>query len=181
MNAKNFISETIETILTSIIVLLVLYTTIALPELVWGSSMEPNFETGERILVDKISKVINDDFERGEVVVVKPEDSSKHLIKRVIGIPGDVFKIYGCKVYISRDGERFVLDEYYLAADTCTKGGSNILDGRSFKIEDGYYVVLGDNREVSMDSRSIGLIKKDDIVGRVAFRFWPIDKIGFVR
>jgi len=181
MNIKNFILETIETIVTSSIVLLVLYATVAMPEMVWGSSMEPNFETGERILIDRVSKIFKPNFSRGEVVVFKPSGSSRHLIKRVIGIPGDVFKIYDCKVYISREEGKYVLDEYYLADDTCTNGGSQIVDGRAQRLGEEEYVLLGDNREVSLDSRNIGIVSKYDIVGRVVFRFWPIDKLGFVR
>ena len=181
MNIKNFIIETVETIITSTIVLLVLYSTVAMPEMVWGSSMEPNFETKERILVDRVSKIFKPDYERGEVIVFKPEGTPKHLIKRVIGLPGDVFKIYDCKIYISRENGRYILDEYYLPEDTCTRGGSQIFEGRSFKLGETEYVVLGDNRGVSLDSRSIGIVSKNDIVGRVVFRFWPIDKIGFVR
>lgn len=181
MDIKRFILETIETIITSIIVLLIIYSTIALPEVVWGSSMEPNFETNERILVDKLSKVIDPVYTRGEVVVLKPQNSSRHLIKRIIGVPGDIFKIYDCNVYVNQDNERFVLEEDYLAEGTCTTGGSHIENGRSFKLQEDEYVALGDNRAVSLDSRSIGVVTKDDIIGRVSFRFWPIAKIGFVR
>ena len=181
MNIKNFIAETIETVITSFIVLLVIYSTVAMPELVWGTSMEPNFETGQRIIVDKISKLFNSSFERGEIIVFKPEGTSKHLIKRIVGLPGDIFKIYDCKVYISTKDGKFALDEYYLAKDTCTKGGAQIVEGRSLKVPEGQYVALGDNREVSLDTRSLGLITKNDVVGRVVFRFWPIDKIGFVK
>lgn len=181
MNIKRFIQETIETIITSLIVLLVIYSTIAMPEMVWGSSMEPNFETGQRILVDRVSKIFNKTFDRGEIIVFKPEGSSKHLIKRIVGLPGDIFKIFDCKVYVSNSEGKFYLDEYYLAKDTCTRGGSQITEGRALKIPDGYYVALGDNREVSLDTRNLGLITENDIVGRVAFRFWPIDKIGFVK
>jgi len=181
MNIKNFLKEILETIITSLIVLIVIYSTVAMPELVWGPSMEPNFETGERIIVDKLSKLFKTTFERGEIVVFKPQGSSKHLIKRIVGLPGDIFKIYDCKVYISNENGKFALDEYYLAKDTCTKGGAQILEGRSLKIPEGNYVALGDNREVSMDGRSLGFITPDQVVGRVAFRFWPIDKIGFVK
>lgn len=181
MNVKSFITETIETIITSVIVLLIIYSTIALPEVVLGSSMEPNFHTGERILVDRWSKYLKLSFDRGEIVVFKPETGDKHLIKRVIGLPGDIFKIYDCKVFITRDDQRYVLDEFYLANNTCTLSGSHIQAGRSFKISDNEYVVLGDNRGVSLDSRTLGLVKKSDIIGRVSFRFWPLDKIGFVK
>jgi len=181
MDIKRFILETIETIITSIIMLLIIYSTIAVPEIVWGSSMEPNFKTNERILVEKLSRFYDPTYNRGEVVVLKPENSSKHLIKRVIGVPGDVFKIYDCNVFVSVDNTRYILEEPYLKEGTCTLGGTQIENGRSFKIQDNEYVVLGDNREVSLDSRVIGIVSKDDIVGRVSVRFWPIDKIGFVR
>ncbi len=173
--------ELIETILSSITVLLILYMSIALPEMVYGSSMEPNFYSGERIIVERVTKLLKKDFERGEVVVFRPEGTSRHLIKRVIGIPGDIFKVYDCKIYISRDDSKYVLDEYYLSKDTCTDEGTAVKEGRSFKLEDNEYVLLGDNREVSMDSRTFGAVQKNRIVGRVVFRFWPLSKIGFVK
>lgn len=181
MNVKNFITESIETIIVSAIVLLCVYSILALPEIVLGSSMEPNFHTGERILVDRWSKLLSVDFDRGEIIVLKPHGDSKHLIKRVIGLPGDIFKIYDCNVYITRDNVRYVLTEPYLPSNTCTLSGSFIQAGRSFKIPEGEYVVLGDNRGVSLDSRIIGLVNKKDIIGRVSFRFWPLNKIGFVK
>ena len=68
---KNIITETLETILTSAIVILVIYSTIAMPERVEGASMEPSFYTGERILVERITKYFRD-FETGEIVVLHP-------------------------------------------------------------------------------------------------------------
>lgn len=181
MKAKRVLLELIETILSSVTILLILYMSIALPEMVYGSSMEPNFYSGERIIVERVTKLFKKDFERGEVIVFRPEDTSRHLIKRVVGIPGDIFKVYDCKIYISRDDSKYVLDEYYLNADTCTSGGASAKEGRSFKVEEDEYVLLGDNREVSMDSRTFGAVQKNRIVGRVVFRFWPISKIGFVK
>jgi len=181
VKAKRVFLELVETTLSSIVVLLVLYMTVALPEMVWGSSMEPTFNSEDRIIVDRLTKRFNNDFKRGEVIVFKPNDSSRHLIKRVIGIPGDIIKIYSCNVFVSKNGERYKLSEPYLTNNTCTEGGSIIKEGRSVKLGEEEYVVLGDNRAVSMDSRSLGLISSNDIVGRVVFRFWPASKIGFVR
>lgn len=180
MNIKSFIIESIETIVTSIIVLTIIYSTIAIPEMVYGSSMEPNFKTGDRILVDRITKLFNKNFERGEIIVFEPEESGNHLIKRIIGVPGDVFKIFDCKVYISDGTESYMLDEYYLGENVCTKGSRAIKEGRSFRIPENHYVALGDNREFSHDSRAIGMITPDDVIGRVVLRFWPIDKIEFI-
>ncbi len=180
MKLKNFALEVIETILVSGAVILAIYYFIASVEVVWGPSMEPNFHSGERILVDRVTKKMSP-LKRGEVVVFyPPNDGSKHYIKRVVGIPGDIFKVINCEIVISRDGEHYVLSEDYLADGTCTEDGGRIKEGRSIRIEDGQYVLLGDNRSQSLDSRNIGLIDEGRIIGRVIFRFWPIGKIGFV-
>ncbi|OGC38423.1 signal peptidase I [candidate division WWE3 bacterium RBG_13_37_7] len=181
MRLKQLFLELLETFLSSVVILLVIYMFVALPEMVWGSSMEPNFHTGERVLVEKITRIFKPAFERGEVVIIKPEGSTRHIIKRVIGIPGDIIKVYNCKVFISRDNSKYVLEEPYLAQNTCTKGGTQVLDGKALKLGNNEYVLLGDNRGVSLDSRILGPIKSDRIVGRVVFRWWPPAKVGFVR
>lgn len=177
---KNLLYEVLETLITSTVVLMVLYTTIAFPEKVIGSSMEPNITTGERVVVDRISKHVSD-YARGDIVVLHPPgDSSKDLIKRIVGLPGDVVKILDCKIFISLDGEKYAYQETYLNEESCTKGGPMIKEGRSFKIPDNKYLVLGDNRENSMDSRYFGFTEKNDIIGRAIFRFWPLEKAGFL-
>lgn len=180
MKLKNFVLEIIETILVSGAVILALYYFIASVEVVWGPSMEPNYHSGERILVDRVTKNLSP-LKRGEVVVFyPPNDGNKHYIKRVVGIPGDVFKVINCEIVISRDGEHYVLSEDYLSEGTCTEAGGRIKEGRSIKIEDGQYALFGDNRSQSLDSRNLGLIDESRIIGRVIFRFWPVGKIGFV-
>ena len=164
----------------SLVVILAIYMVIASVEVVQGASMEPNFHTGERILVDRVSKNLKN-FERGEIVVFyPPNDDSVHYIKRVIGIPGDIFKIVDCNVLISREGEKFKLDETYLKDGICTAGGVKVSEGRSLRIEENQYLLLGDNRPVSIDSRMLGLVDRNRIIGRVVFRFWPINEMGFV-
>ncbi len=177
---KNFFLEMSETFIISIIIIFTIYKFVAFPTLVWGASMEPNFYTGERILVEKVTKYFKG-FNRGDVVVLHPPESNNlEYIKRVVGVPGDIVKILDCTVYISRDGQKYKLDEYYLAENTCTIGGIKLKEGRSIKIDEGKYLVLGDNREKSVDSRIIGLIDADKILGRVVFRFWPLNKAGFL-
>lgn len=180
MKIKGFILEIIETVLVSGAVILALYYFIASVEVVWGPSMEPNFHSGERILVDRITKRISP-LKRGEVVVFYPNgDDNKHYIKRVVGVPGDIFKIINCEVVVSRDGEHFTLKEDYLAEGTCTEAGLRLKEGRSIKLGEDEYAFLGDNRAQSHDSRNIGLVNKNRIIGRVVFRFWPLNKIGFI-
>ena len=178
---KSIIYELIETLVLSAVVIYLIYAFVASVEVVSGSSMEPNFHTGERILIDKISPYYQP-FKRGEIVVLTPpEEDGKHFIKRIIGIPGDIIKINDCKVYISNGTDRFRLVEPYLSQDLCTGGGIAIKEGRSLRIGEGEYLVLGDNRAASVDSRFFGFVPKKDIIGRVIFRFWPLDKLGFIK
>lgn len=172
--------ELIETAVTSAVVILVIYATIAMPEQVQGASMEPNFYSGQRILVEKITKYFKA-FHTGEVVVLHPPSNDNvDFIKRIVAVPGDIVKIYNCRVYINRSGQKYVLDEPYLSKDTCTSAGARIKEGRSLELGYNEYLVLGDNRERSADSRIFGLIDKDRIVGRVVFRFWPPSQIGYI-
>lgn len=180
VSGKSFFFEMLETLVSSVIVILVIYSTIAFPELVVGSSMEPSFYTGERILVEKLSKHFSP-FKRGDVVVLHPPGNDNiDYVKRVVGMPGDVVKIFDCKVYIKNGEESFLYEENYLKTGACTQGGAKIKDGRSFKIEADNFLVMGDNREHSMDSRAFGLVTKERIIGRVVFKFWPLGKVGFV-
>ena len=179
-NPRRFFVEMLETLVSSVIVILVIYSTVAFPELVVGSSMEPSFYTGERILVEKVTKYITP-FKRGDIVVLHPPgDDNIDYVKRVVGIPGDVVKIVDCRVYVKSGDQSFLYEESYLKDGVCTMGGTKIKEGRSFKIEDEDYLVMGDNREKSMDSRAFGLVSRDRILGRVVFRFWPFSKLGFV-
>ncbi len=176
---RTFLFESLETFVTTFVVIAVIYQFIAMPEMVWGASMEPTFKTGERILVEKVTKHFMK-FSRGEVVVLNPpSDKNVDYIKRIIGLPGEIVKISNCVVQIKSGDERFVLEEKYLDEKTCTTSGSYFKEGRSVKIPDGEYLVLGDNREVSADSRYFGFVKKDLVQGRVIFRFWPLDKVEF--
>lgn len=143
------------------------------PFFVEGASMEPNFETGEYLLVDEISyqfKLI----ERGEVVVFHyPLDTSKYYIKRVIGLPGETVEIKGGRVmiYNNESPAGFILDEGYLPKNLTTD------DQIKRKLGKDEYFVLGDNRPKSSDSRHWGILPKNDIVGRAWIRAWPINRM----
>jgi len=177
---KSFFIDIAETLVTSIFVLSMIYLFLAFPEVVYGASMEPNFYTGERILVEKVTKHFKK-FERGEIIVLHPPgNGSVDYIKRIVGIPGDSIKIKDCSVFISRDGDKFKLEEPYLEKNTCTSATGALREGRSEKIGDNLYFVMGDNRIRSADSRIFGEIDKERIVGRVVFRFWPLNKLRLI-
>jgi signal peptidase I len=179
-NIKHTIIEMAETFAVSFVIIMILYGLIASIEIVYGASMEPNFHTNERILVDRISPIV-DNYRRGDVVVFKPStDPGAHYIKRVVGLPGETVKIFDCGVYILTDSTKYQLNEKYLFKDLCTSGGTAVRDGRSIKIPDGQYLLLGDNRPFSVDSRYLGFVDRKSILGRVTFRLWPPAKLGFI-
>lgn len=142
------------------------------PFFVEGASMEPNFETGEYLLIDEVSYYFRS-VERGEVVVFHyPLDTSKYYIKRVIGLPGETVEIKNGKVFIYNDKNPngFSVDEKYLPEKLITDGQLKK------KLGNNEYFVLGDNRSRSSDSRIWGALSKDDIVGRTWIRAWPIGR-----
>lgn len=176
---KSVIIEIVETLIVSYIVLMVVFKLVAFPEQVVGASMEPTLHTGDRILVQRLSKHFRD-FNRGEIVVLEPPGlDGTHYVKRVIGMPGDIVKISDCFVTISNNGIKYELDEHYLEKTECTDGGKMIVEGRAMRLGNDEYMVLGDNRSNSADSRAFGPIARERIQGSVAFRFWPPSDFGF--
>jgi len=139
------------------------------PFFVRGQSMEPNFENGDYLIIDEISYRFRDP-QRGEVVVFKyPKYPSQRYIKRVVGLPGETLEVKNGKVIISKDEKKWVLDESnYLPQSLETSGNLQIT------LRQNQYFVLGDNRDVSSDSRRWGPLPRENIIGRVFLRAWPI-------
>jgi signal peptidase I len=149
-----------------------------------SGSMEPTLQVGDRIVVDKLSYHLHG-VDRGDIVVFSrpPRENCggpevNDLVKRVIGLPGDVVSVSGGNVSI--DG--FRLDETWLPASehgTTFPGPSGTpysLD-RPYRVPAGDYFVMGDNRGDSCDSRWWGPIPRSLIVGKVDLRVWPISSI----
>ncbi len=182
-NGRGFLSLIIElgeSLFSSLIVLFLIYKFVAMPEVVHGASMYPNFDTGERILMEKVT-IHFKPYERGEVVILNPPGNDQiDYLKRIVALPGDIVKIKDCKVYINRYGEKFELQEDYLDNSVCTSEGSFFREGHSVRLGEDEYLVFGDNRGNSVDSRYFGIIKSSNIQGRVVFRFWPLDRVGFL-
>lgn len=140
------------------------------PFFVKGQSMEPNFESGDYLIVDEISYRFRD-AQRGEVIVFKnPQNTTQRFIKRIIGLPGETVEFKDGKVVIITGGKKFVLDESaYLPPSAQT---SPKLFG-SITLSQDEYFVLGDNRTNSSDSRIFGPLPKGNVIGRVLLRPWP--------
>ncbi|MCI6782474.1 MAG: signal peptidase I [Lachnospiraceae bacterium] len=134
-----------------------------------GKSMEPALENGELVVIKKTTKI-----KQGDIIGFYYQ--SKILVKRVIGTAGDYIDIdEDGNVYVN--GEK--LDEPYAIKKDL---GECDIDF-PYQVPEGKYFVMGDHRSVSVDSRSsaIGCVAEDQIIGKVAFRFWPLSKMGFLK
>jgi signal peptidase I len=175
--------EWVAVIVGALVVALIVKTFLFQAFYIPSASMEPTLEKGDRVLVNKLSYDLHD-VNRGDVIVFEldPEDVGpdgiKDLIKRVIGLPGDVIETRDGVVYINDRA----LEEPYLAEGTITgdpDDGQNPSIPRQ-TVPEGHVFVLGDNRSNSQDSRyaSRGPIPIDTIVGRAFILVWPPDEIG---
>ncbi len=165
--------EIIETAGVAIVTVVLLRTFVVQPFLVSGSSMEPNFNNGNYLLVDELSYHFRTP-ERGEVIVFKyPNSPSSYFIKRVIGLPGEKVVIENGIVSVTdNQGHVTVLDEKYLPPLEEKNAGRFEKD-----LGSGEYFVMGDNRNFSFDSRSWGPLAQSYIVGIARLRLWPVNKV----
>lgn len=137
------------------------------------SSMEPNFYQGDCIMVNKVCYRSAGPL-RGQVIVFDPPVESRFpYIKRIIGLPGDIVEIKDGIVSINGTD----LYEPYVASQP----PQNNEDSDPIILSDDEYFVLGDNRNNSSDSRSWGPIKRDDIIGKAWFVYWPPSRWGVVK
>ena len=141
-----------------------------------GHSMEPALSDGDNLIVDKISYRFHDP-ERFDIIIFPYQwEPNTYYIKRIIGLPGATIQIDDeGNIYI--DGE--VLQEHYGLERIKNPGSAR----EPITLGEDEYFVLGDNRNNSEDSRftQVGVIHRDDIVGRAWLRIYPFDRIGFIR
>ena len=158
----------------AIIVLLLLRLFVFGPFLVFGSSMEPTFDTGDYLIVDELSYRLHDPA-RGDVIVLTPPiagDENTHFIKRIIGLPGETIIVHGSNVIIKnkQHPDGFQLTEPYVKFPSDRVA--------TYILTSDQYFVMGDNRAVSSDSRIWGPLKRSLITGRAFFRLYPFNKMG---
>ena len=140
-----------------------------------GSSMETTLSSGDQLIVDKISYRFRDPKRYDIVVFPYRYEESTYYIKRIIGLPGETVQIVDGMVYINGSP----LNEHY---------GNEVIEDPGSAAEpitlgDDEYFVLGDNRNNSQDSRAsnVGLIHRDELLGRAWVRIWPLDEFGVIK
>ena len=141
-----------------------------------SGSMEPTLHTGDRILVNKLS-VRFGTINVGDIIVFKAP-ASEHcgdgnfpdLVKRVIGLPGDVMTSKGNTVYVNGHPLKEPWTYFHTLSPPIKK----------VTVPANNYFVMGDNRANSCDSRFWGTVPRSDIIGKAFFRIWPLSRIGFI-
>ena len=140
-----------------------------------GSSMETTLSSGDQLIVDKISYRFRDPKRYDIVVFPYRYEENTYYIKRIIGLPGETVQIVDGMVYINGSP----LNEHY---------GNEVIEDPGSAAEpitlgDDEYFVLGDNRNNSQDSRAsnVGLIHRDELLGRAWVRIWPLDQFGVIK
>ncbi|MCI6017422.1 MAG: signal peptidase I [Clostridiales bacterium] len=140
-----------------------------------GNSMVPTLADGDNLIVDKISYRFRDPERFDIIVFPSPDEPGKNYIKRIIGLPGETVQIDGDVIYINGQ----LLEENYGAEPMQYSGTAQ----EGVILGEDEYFVLGDNRNVSKDSRYdiVGNISRDDIIGRAWLRIWPLRQFGFLK
>lgn len=175
---KSEAMEWIKALLIAAVLVFMIRYFIFAPFIVDGPSMEPNFETGERLIVNKFIYDFRDP-RHGEVIVFHAPEG-KDYIKRVIALEGETVKVSDNKVYVN--GKE--VDEDYIrdiVAEKAKNGEKYTADFAEVTVPAGEIFAMGDNRRNSKDSRMIGPQPVSKIVGRADIIFWPAEKIQLVK
>jgi len=181
---KNEVLEWIKAIAIALVLVILIRWLLFKPFIVDGPSMQPNFHTGERVIVNEILYDIRSP-QRGEVIVFHVPSEGKDFIKRVIAVAGDTVTVEGDVVTVN--GKQ-VNETYIQAAIDEAHNNNALYNNKNFPNEDfsdttvpeGHVFVMGDNRSDSRDSRMIGYVPLGDIVGRADVIFWPIQDMEFI-
>ncbi len=132
-----------------------------------GRSMESTFFSGDRVLISRISALFGDVKNSDIIVCNIVEDGKQHsILKRAIAVPNDKIRIENGLVYINN----ILLDENYVSVNVDFNLQETVLGENKF-------FVMGDNRELSYDSRYMGVVDKDQIVGKVLLKWFPFGEI----
>lgn len=194
---KAFLKETIELVVTVLILVIIIRNGIGEPRWIPSASMRPTLIEGDRLIIEKVSGFVSTP-KRGDILVFYPPfekldqsvwsqftrlvgyfNDDTAYIKRVVGLPGDKIEIksgYGVLVNGKFIKEPYIQPDSFMG---CNKTGGMYCG--PMKVPANSYFMMGDNRDNSQDSRYWGFLPKDRVIGKAYFRFWPLDRIGLIK
>lgn len=183
VNWKKELWDWVQAIVIALVVSFLLKNYVMTLAKVDGESMEPTLQDSDRLYVNRVMY----EPEKGDVIIFEPgSDPGRPYIKRVIATEGDTVYIdfITGDVYVNDE----IIDEPYIAQPTNLVGSYiyRLMQYGEYSRENPIVVekdkvfVMGDNRNASKDSREIGQVPKDEIIGHAVFRFWPLNNLGGV-
>jgi len=179
---KNELWEWVKALVIAFVIAVLIRYILFTPIVVDGDSMMPTLNDGDRMIVNKIGYKLGEPDRFDIVVFHAPE--GKDYIKRVIGLPGDTIEYKDDQLYINGKAyDEPYLDEYKseITEGTLTQDFTlQEIDPTLEVIPEGYVFVMGDNRRYSKDSRHIGIVNEDELIGDTSLIFWPISDMKIV-
>ena len=173
-SSREHANETIRFVIIAVCIIVVIRTFLASPFIVEGPSMDSTFHNSDYLIVDKLSYRFSEPA-RGDIIVFEyPYQPTMHHIKRIIGIPGDTISVHDTLITVTNaeHPEGVTLSEPYLVP---SHNQVPMSDYRTLGPDE--YYVMGDNRDVSLDSRRYGALNRSFITGRVLVRLYPFSAI----
>ena len=170
-DAREWVVSIVTALLAVLIIRSFLFTIIRVD----GTSMTDTLQDNDRLFVTVLDMKLHGP-DRFDVVITHYDDTRKEYVKRVIGLPGDTLEVRSGVLYIN--GEAY--EEPFLSPDRIVNYSLPQYDFGPIEVPEGSYFVMGDNRDNSRDSRRVGFLSEDKIVGKVRYIIWPLDRIGSV-
>ncbi|MGC9335158.1 MAG: signal peptidase I [Anaerolineae bacterium] len=159
---RSALREMLETVLLTLLIYVLVRSFLFENYRVLGHSMDPTLEDMQYLVVNKLGYRLHEP-QRGDIIVFRdPRSADRKLIKRIIGLPGEMLEIRNGQVFVNEQP----LEEPYV-------GGPTRYSQPPTPIPEGHYFVLGDNRNNSSDSHNWGSLSRDQIVGKAWFSYWP--------
>ncbi len=175
-NTWQAIWENVQILVIAVILAFIIRTFIAEPRYIPSESMYPTLETGDRLVIEKVSYHFHPPH-HGDIIVFEPPmqlqlqgyEKSQAFIKRIIATGGETVTVKDGKVYVNNQ----LLEEDYILE-------SPHYNLQSVQVPEGYLFVMGDNRNNSNDSHVWGFLPEKNIIGHAVFRFFPFNRIGTI-
>ncbi|CAM5787732.1 MULTISPECIES: signal peptidase I [Brevibacillus] len=152
-----------------------IYVFVMAPYVVQGRSMESTLHDRERVIVNKAIFYLKNP-QIGDIVIIHPDASGENWIKRVVALAGDTVEAKNDQLYVNGQP----VNEPFLTANKLKAAAEGVTLTEDFgpiTVPEGHIFVMGDNRNNSMDSRAIGPVSLDHVVGRAELVYWPLGSI----